>query len=264
MTKTFRQADSRWGSHPYPGRGYTLANSGCGPTSIANLVVNNPNYKKYTPEDLRKYMVSQGFATYGKGTLWAGIKRTLDHYGFQTRWPNTMGDLFKALNKGPYHEGILLLTDGKRGGVEWTTSGHFLTYSKYKYENKKHYFYMHDPGPRHNDGWFCYEDHMKGLISNCWCAYLPEEAKKIHEKKLYNGRFPVLPGRGYFKRGDQDLQIEYLQDFLKWALNCSIKSDGVYGYQTEIAVKTFENMVGLTADGQFGKKCLKAAKKFKN
>ena len=175
MAKTFRQTDSRWGSHKYPSTTSNLANSGCGCVSCADLIVDNLKYSKYTPEPIRKWMVSKGFAIEGWGTAWAGIQKTLEYYGFTVRWPNTMTELFKLLDSKKFDCGILLFRAGSRGGITWTSVGHYVAFSGYKVKNGKHYLYMRDPGPRHNDGWFCYEDTMRGLVSNCWCAHCPDK-----------------------------------------------------------------------------------------
>ena len=86
--------------------------------------------------------------------------------------------------------------------------------------------------------------------------------------KLYSGVLPVLPERGYFKKGDKGKQVKLLQKFLNWANTGSIvkklKVDGQYGDNTCKAVKFFEQVHHLDQlDGEFGKKCLACAKKIK-
>lgn len=271
MAKTFRQYDSRWGSHKYPGRGYNMSNSGCGPTSVAEIIVNNPKYKNATPEKVRKYMIKNNYATYGNGTMWAGIPAALKHYGLQVRWPGTMKEAFDLL-KGDYNCGILLFRGGSKGGVTWTSSGHFVAFSKYKKEGGKHYFYTRDPGPRKNDGWHCYEKHMAGLIPEIWVCYYPKpkvtnSTKKTTIKKTtvsttYTGTWPKLPSRGYFDKVDTGKQVEYLQKFLKW-YGCDITIDGIFGKETLAAVKKFQKGEKIVADGKFGKESLSAAKRAK-
>lgn len=43
-----------------------------------------------------------------------------------------------------------------------------MTFSSYKIENGYHHFYMHDPGWRKHDGWYCYETQMRGLLMAMW------------------------------------------------------------------------------------------------
>lgn len=84
-----------------------------------------------------------------------------------------------------------------------------------------------------------------------------------HEKKTYSGTFPTLPKRGYFKIRDKGESVKNLQKFLKW-YGYSIKADGIYGANTSKAVLKFKKSVGLKPnDGNFGKGCLKEAKKAK-
>nr|DAW81107.1 MAG TPA: SH3 domain protein [Caudoviricetes sp.] len=171
----FRQYDARWGKLPYPTSRYSFANNGCGCCACTHLAIELDKYKNITPRTLRKYMVSQGFATRGHGTLWDGITKTLKHYGFDVVTPNIASDMsaaWKELNKGN-RGGVLLFKAGRRGGVTWTSGGHYVAFTAYKVKNGKHYFYTKDSGGRHNDGWHCYEDTMKGLLPKIWIVKLP-------------------------------------------------------------------------------------------
>lgn len=179
----FRQYDSRWGSLAYPTKSYSFANNGCGCCACSHLIIEQDKYKSYTPKNVRPYMVNQGFATKGNGTTWNGITETLKHYGFKVKKPNIGGSMKAAwteLNKGN-RAGVLLFRKGTRGGVTWTTGGHYVAFLAYKVVNGKHYFYTKDSGGRKNDGWHCYEDTMKGLLPQIWIVELPEEPKE--EKK---------------------------------------------------------------------------------
>lgn len=70
--------------------------------------------------------------------------------------------------------------------------------------------------------------------------------------------------RSYIKKGDEGNNIKNLQKFLNWALDLKLKVDGIYGDNTEKAVKEFQTKVfsKKEADGLFGKKSLEAAKNF--
>ena len=184
----YRQGDSRWGSLPYPTYAYSFAGNGCGCCACTHVIIEQARYSKYTPKDVRPYMVKQGFATLGHGTTWAGIKATLEHYGFSVSWPNISGGMKPAwdiLNKkGSPKMGVLLLRGGTRGGVTWTTSGHYVAFLNYKVQNGKHYFYTKDSGGRHNDGWFCYETTIAGALPNIWIVTKnPDVPKKKATKK---------------------------------------------------------------------------------
>ena len=93
------------------------------------------------------------------------------------------------------------------------------------------------------------------------------------ENKHYSGEYPTLPARGYFYckynnktnkyiHTDKGNEVKKLQLFLNWALDCNLNIDGCYGLNTEKYVKRFQKTVGITQDGQFGKKSLLKAKEF--
>lgn len=180
--KVFSQLDSRWSKLPYPNRTYTIGTSGCGCCSVTNVIIEQSQFWTYTPKDVQPYM--KQFAVPAKGTLWSGITKSLKHYDFDVKNPATMGDLFKILNKLKKQKrrtlGVLLFRGGTKGGITWTTAGHYVAYTNYKYKNGKHYFYIKDSGGRKHTGWFCYETTMRGLIVQCWNAAF----KNTNGKKL--------------------------------------------------------------------------------
>ena len=173
MSKTFRQYDVRWGKKSYPpGSNCTMSGSGCGPTACADLIVNNPKYKNYTPISTRKFMINNGYAVAGHGTSWNGIDACLKHFGFTVKRFDSMEPFWEEMAKQG-RRAIILFGAGSRGGITWTSSGHYVAASAYKKQNGKHCLYTRDPGGRCNDGWHCYEDTMRGLIKKLWVCYLP-------------------------------------------------------------------------------------------
>lgn len=173
MSKTFRQYDSRWGKKKYPpGSSCTMSGSGCGPTACADILVNHPNHTKKTPANTRSFMVKNGYAIAGQGTAWDGIDACLKHFGFTVSRHTGMESFFKEMAKGNRYA-VILFRGGTKGGVTWTTGGHYLAATAYKVKNGKHYLYMRDPGARKHDGWHCYETTMKGLIKVLWTCHLP-------------------------------------------------------------------------------------------
>ena len=208
--KDFAQYDSRWGNKGYPQKPYTMSGNGCGPTSCADIIVTNPKYRKITPDTIRKWMIKHGYAVKGHGTAWAGISACLKAYGFKVTNHPTMKEFFAEMAKEG-RCGIILFRAGTRGGVTWTTGGHFVSVSGYKYKNKKHYLYVNDPYRRHHDGWYCYEDTMKGLIPQVWSCYLPKadpkkpetkEAKKAAPKKTVLNGFDISYWQGKHSKAD--------------------------------------------------------------
>ncbi len=155
---------------------------------------------------------------------------------------------------------IILFGSGTRGGVTWTSSGHFLAATSYKVKDGKHYLYMRDPGQRKNDGWFCYEDHMKGMIKLLWVAWLPST---VTTPKKYSGTFPTLPSKGHLTKGDKGTQVKHLQKFLNWCLGLELEVDGILGDLTLAAIETFQAKYDLVVDGMFGPKSLAKAKTVK-
>ncbi len=202
-----------------------MANSGCGPTACADIIVNNPKYVNITPKNTRDYMVNNGYAIKGAGTAWAGITACLKHYGFKVTNHPTMDGVWKEMAK-PNRKGIVLFRAGTRGGVTWTTCGHFLAFSAYKVKNGKHYLYMRDPGTRRHDGWYCYEDHMKGLIPQIWTCYVPEEPKPKPKTKIEKfcdeliREEPIIMSK--MKYSNSDSECHTFDDALKYGkCNCA-------------------------------------------
>lgn len=89
-----------------------------------------------------------------------------------------------------------------------------------------------------------------------------EKSTKKSDKKVYSGKWPTLPKRGYFKLGDRMKNVEYVQKFLNWC-GYDLKVDGYYGPKTREAVKKFQKVHGLAKDGCFGPKTLEKAKRIK-
>lgn len=192
MSKTFKQYDPKWANLGYPKKPDTMSNSGCGATSCADLVVNNSKYAELSPKNTRVYMLNHGYAIPGAGTSWNGIAACLKRYGFDVKYHDIMSTVWEEMAKGK-HWGVVLFRGGTRGGVTWTTCGHFVAFTAYKKKNGKHYLYMRDPGQRNNTGWYCYEDHMRGLIPAIWTCSLAESAPKV--TKATKAKKEVIPAR---------------------------------------------------------------------
>lgn len=174
--KVFSQLDPKWSKLPYPVKPYTLGTSGCGCCSVTHVIIESDKYKNYTPKKVQPYM--KQFAVPRQGTKWLGITKSLEHYGFNVINHTTMSDLFKTLEKRKQKLGIILFRGGTRGGITWTTSGHYVAFTNYKVKGSKHYFYMKDSGGRKHTGWYCYETQMLGLIPQIWSAIPKTTVKK--------------------------------------------------------------------------------------
>lgn len=270
MNKTiYRQYDSRWGNLPYPSKPYTLSRSGCGCVAVTHCAIERDKYKNYTPKDVRKYMVQ--FATRGHGTLWEGIKKGLEYYGYNVHWVqrnDPMSDAWKYL-KNSLKRGIILFGDTKGpDGTVWTFDGHFIAFTDYKIEKGKHWFYLKDSGARKHDKWWCYEKSMKGDVRQVFiCTSLKDSTKKKETTKTtpkkttpqkvtkptgkYSGTIPT----GTLKKGSSGEQVKNLQRFLNWyhpAWNITV--GGHFKDLTEKCLRSFQATEGSKlCDGIYGK-----------
>lgn len=254
--RKFRQADSRWGSLPYPKGGYQMHNCGCGCCAVTFLVIQQEKYKNWTPKNVQPYM--KQFAVSGKGTLWSGIPTSLGHFGLVDIHDHPqMFDVWAYLEKKKRTRkmGVILFRSGSRGGVTWTSGGHFVAFIDYKRQNGKHYFLVRDSGARQHNGWYCYETTMKGLIVKIYTADIEKE-----EPTAYSGAYPI----GTLEKGAKGTQVKRLQNYLNWYFGKkTLNGKGRFGSSTEKAVKLFQTQQGLKATGRFGRKSLAKAKAVK-
>ena len=101
-----------------------------------------------------------------------------------------------------------------------------------------------------------------------WIEYA--SARDIAKVTTYNGKWPKLPKRGWFRKGDgmgaytsYNAQVKRVQRLVNWINDGSIVVDGKYGDKTVAAVAQAQKRLGVTADGLFGSKTLLAAKGYK-
>lgn len=171
---TYKQYDSRWGKKNYNGSS-NMATAGCGPTSVAMLAYAVDG--KTTPIDTMKFMQKNGYAIRNNGTAWAGIPAAIKHFGLtNVKNLTTMPEVWSYLSKDNTCA-VFLFSGGSRGGVTWTTAGHYVAVTDYKTKDGKHYLYTRDSGGRGHTGWYCYETQMKGLIPQIWCGTVPKKEK---------------------------------------------------------------------------------------
>lgn len=254
-SKIYRQADSRWGSLPYPTKSYRFAGNGCGCCAVTHCAIEQDKYKNYTPADVRKYMVQ--FATKGHGTLWNGITKGLEYYGYNVHWnqKDSMSDIWKEL-KTSLKRGVILFGSSKGGSqrITWTTGGHYVAFVDWKYENGDYWFYTKDSGGRHRDGWHSYKRHMAGDVRQVWiCKSLknPAPAPKpiVKPTGKYSGTIPTPT----LKKGSKGNEVANLQKFLNWYGNFKLAVDKDFGSKTDSALRVFQKTEGITVDGIYGK-----------
>lgn len=251
---TYKQADSRWGKKNYNGSS-SMATAGCGPTSCAMIAYGVDG--KTTPLNTMKYMQSHGYAIRNKGTAHAGIPACLKAFGVRDvqEVPN-MAKCWELMKKG--YVGVFLFSEGSRGGVTWTSSGHYIAVTGYKYQNNKHYVYTRDSGGRNHTGWYPYETTMKGLIPHIWLGTItPEVIKKPTGK--FGGSIP----KPTLKNGSKGEPVKQLQRFLNWYHPAwKLAVDGIFGAGTGSALKQFQKTEGISTDGTYGPKSYEKAKAY--
>ena len=283
--KIYRQADSRWGTLPYPTKNYSFAHNGCGCCSVTHCIIEIDIYSALTPKDVQKFMVQ--YATQGHGTLWKGIteglkhetyKSALEKAGYIVHWneKDSMTTIFQMLESS-LKRGVILFgkTKGPDGTV-WTTGGHYIAFVDYKVDKSgKHWFYLKDSGGRHHDSWWCYEKSMRGDVRNVWiCTGLkesakpkddsPEKPKEETVKVAYTGEFPTKT----IRKGDKGTNVTRWQKFLLW-MGCDLGkdgADGIFGKVTKAKTKAAQKKFGFKGkdvDGIAGPKTIRTAKAYK-
>jgi len=272
-SKIYKQADSRWGSLPYPTKNSAFAGNGCGCCACLHVLIELDKYKNWTPKDLRPYMVEQGFAVSGKGTLWSGITKTLEHYGFKVINHPTLASIFSTLDarkkKGLPCLGVILFSSGSRGGITWTAGGHYVEFSDYKVVNGKHYFYTKDSGGRDHDGWYCYETQMKGLIPQIWSAV--SSAKAAQDTAIValavltklrvdgnGGEATVTASQRFFKTFEDGVTSGQDKTYSKYYTGLT---SVMYGSGGSTWIKALQKWLGVTKDGILGPVTTKAWQK---
>lgn len=259
----YRQNDSRWSKIKYPKGKYNIGSSGCGCMATLHCVIEQPKYANYKPKDIVGFM--RQYATMGNGTKWVGIKKGLEHYGYKAKQIgngviSNPSSVWTELNKGN-RIGVIRMISGKRGGVRWTSSGHYIMFQDYKVKNGKHYFKIKDSGYRHNDGWFCYETTMKGMFGPVFIA--ERKDPKVQNLKPYPKELPEAT----IKLGASGEDVRRWQRFLNHVYGEVPKADpvtvdGKYGLKTDAWTGCFQVYCDITEDSIVGQNTINHAKRW--
>lgn len=168
-------------------------------------------------------------------------------------------DSGKGDNAGhPDHVGLVASCDGKNIKVLEGNYKNSIGYREIKVNGKS------------IRGYICpkYGLYASGDKSTAESGKAPQT--KPHEARGYSSKFPNLPKRGYFKKGDGylqliglDTEVKRLQKLVNWITGGSLAVDGAYGDKTIKAVKKAQGILGVKVDGLFGKDTLKKAKGYK-
>ena len=122
--KNFKQYDSKWGSVIYTknntyNKKQTIKNSGCGPTSMADIVATWWD-KNATPKTMAALSVQKGYRTTTSGTAWGFFKYCASKYGASKFIQTTSYATAEAAIKN----GAYVVCSMKPG--LWTKGGHFI------------------------------------------------------------------------------------------------------------------------------------------
>lgn len=136
----YKQGDSRWGSKMYSSTGnkkQTMANSGCGPTAMADVVATLKE-SSVTPYTLAELSVANGHRSASGGTAWSFFPFIQERYGFSKLIESsTLASLKACLDAGGY-------VVCSMGPGYWTKGGHFIC--AWKYDDT--YIYCNDPASK--------------------------------------------------------------------------------------------------------------------
>ena len=267
---TYKQADSRWGSKNYNGSS-SMATAGCGPTSVAMLAYAVDG--KTNPWDVALYMKKHGYAVRNHGTAWDGIPAAMKAFGLQdvkkVNVSKSMDEVWNYLSKG--YCAVFLFKAGSRGGITWTTSGHYVAVTDYKVDKGRHYLYTRDSGGRNHTGWYAYESTMRGLIPQVWVGKVTGETPKPTPEPFkplaVDGQFGIMTKMRLQRWLGVTEDAEIGKNTIK-ALQKKVGAnvDGEWGRATTRALQSYLTKQGfpVMVDGAFGKATIKALQKFLN
>lgn len=135
--ENFKQHDSRWGKKMYSStknKNQTMANSGCGPTAMADIVAFVKD-RSVTPWTLAQLAMKWGDRTASSGTAVSFFTHIQKEYNF----PKMVGTKSLETVKACLDAGGYVVC--RMGPKYWTSGGHYIC--AWKYDDK--YIYCNDP-----------------------------------------------------------------------------------------------------------------------
>lgn len=143
----------------YPYCDESIATTGCGPTSVADILEKDPR-------EIAQWMTNHGYASSHNGTIWAGISECLKAYGGGGVMVGTGQD---GRSDGAYinawreaiHQGCMgvLLMHGTKHGCKdnyWTYGGHYIAVVGYDATTGRYLVY--DPASVERTRWHAWAD----------------------------------------------------------------------------------------------------------
>ena len=158
----FIQWDRRWGYMEY-GDGL-MAYNGCGPASLAMVVVYLTKNKAFSPPVIAQYALDKDYYVDGHGTAWSLIHTGCEAFGIKSYEVGlSESSMAEAVQNG--NPIIACVSDG-----DFTDGGHFIVLTGYK-DGK---FSVNDPNSYINtEKWWDY-DRLEGQIDGLWAFYRDE------------------------------------------------------------------------------------------
>ena len=137
----YLQWDKKWKNIKYSTHtsSQTIGNSGCGPTSMAQIMATFID-ATITPVEMCKLAVDNGFRTYSNGTAWGFYEFVFKKYAGFRKFVKTSSveTLIAALEQGA----LAVCSMNSNDNNFWTKGGHFITAIGY---DDKGYIYANDP-----------------------------------------------------------------------------------------------------------------------
>ena len=156
----FLQWDERWGYGNY-GKN-TIVLSGCGPTSLAMVLVYLTKDKTLTPYKIAKMAEEKGYYVDNGGTTWDLMHYGSSNYGVHSKvLPLSKSAIVNALNNN--HPIILNVGPG-----DFTSKGHYIVLT----EVVNGLFKVNDPNSIKNSNKLWDYDDIKNQIKNIWEFYI--------------------------------------------------------------------------------------------
>lgn len=154
------QYDERWGYGNY-GKS-NVAISGCGPTSLAMVVVGLTGNRKITPYVVAKFAEENGYYLNDSGTTWDLMSKGAKYFNLQSReLPLSKSVIFNALNNE--HP---IICSMRRG--DFTINGHYIVLTGIEDGKIK----VNDPNSKARSSILWEYERIQSQIKNLWEFYL--------------------------------------------------------------------------------------------
>ena len=244
----YKQGAKPWGPWMYSNHNdpkQTMANSGCGPTAMADVVATLKD-KNIDPYDLAMLAVEWGDRSYNAGTNWSFFPHIADYFKFVKMVKSKNLEALKAcLDAGGY----VVCSMGKG---YWTTGGHYIC--AWKYDSKS--IYCNDPASskRKSQNINDFMEQRKQFF----CFYPDPQPDKEPEKEPVKEPDNVAPDKEPDKvpvstHGEKIIDISRYNGTINWDKLAPelafviIKASGLYKNGTD--TKYVQNVAGAVSHG---------------